>query len=287
MRILRIGEPGHERPAVVGEGDDVVELSGEIEDVDAAFLARGGLRTLEALMTSRAATLPRRRLGATRVGPPVGGIGKMVCVGLNYKKHAAESGQPVPTEPILFLKSWQTVVGAHDDVLIPPTSEKTDWEVELAVVIGKEARYLSDPSRALDHVAGYAISNDVSERAFQFERGGQWDKGKNCETFNPLGPWLVTPDEVGDPQALGLMLSVNGEVKQRSSTADMIFSVAHLVWYTSQFMVLYAGDVINTGTPEGVGLGQKPPQYLRNGDVVELSIERLGVQRQRFVRARA
>jgi 2-keto-4-pentenoate hydratase/2-oxohepta-3-ene-1,7-dioic acid hydratase in catechol pathway len=219
---------------------------------------------------------------AERLGPPLARIGKIVCVGLNYRDHARETGAAPPEEPILFLKSPDTVVGPEDDVLIPRNSRKTDWEVELAVVIGSEARYLAGPDDALAYVAGYAVSNDVSEREFQLERGGQWDKGKNCETFNPLGPWIRTADEIPDPQGLALRLWVNGRLKQDGKAADMIFGVAHLVWYLSQFMVLRPGDVINTGTPAGVAMGGADPAFLRDGDVVELEIDGLGRQRQTF-----
>lgn len=215
-----------------------------------------------------------------RFGPPLGKIGKIVCIGLNYRDHAAETGAQIPGEPILFLKTADTVIGPEDEVLVPRQSVKTDWEVELAVVIGAEARYLDSPEDSMACIAGYAISNDVSEREFQIERGGQWDKGKNCETFNPLGPWLLTADEIEDPQQLGLRLWVNGELRQNGTTADMIFGVRHLVWYLSQFMVLRPGDVINTGTPAGVAMGQPDQPYLRAGDVVELEIDHLGRQRQ-------
>lgn len=226
--------------------------------------------------------LPYLERPVERFGPPLASIGKIICIGLNYRDHARETGAGVPTEPVMFLKTPDTVVGADDEVLIPRASVKTDWEVELAVVIGSEARYLSSPEDARACIAGYAISNDVSEREFQMERGGQWDKGKNCETFNPLGPWLVDEEELGDPQNLAMQLWVNGNLRQASNTNNMIFGVAHLVWYLSQFLVLRPGDVINTGTPAGVALGMPDHPYLRAGDVVELSIERLGRQRQRF-----
>jgi len=218
--------------------------------------------------------------GIDRFGPPLTGIGKIVCIGLNYRDHARETGATPPGEPIVFLKSPDTVVGPEDDVYIPRQSHKTDWEVELAVVIGAEARYLDSPARARDHIAGYAISNDVSEREFQLERGGQWDKGKNCETFNPLGPWLLSADEVADIQDLGLRLWVNGEPRQNGSTRDMIFDVHYLVWYLSRFMVLHPGDIINTGTPAGVALGLADQPFRRAGDVVELEIDGLGRQKQ-------
>jgi 2-keto-4-pentenoate hydratase/2-oxohepta-3-ene-1,7-dioic acid hydratase in catechol pathway len=217
--------------------------------------------------------------------PPLAGIGKIVCVGLNYSDHAAETGATAPSEPILFMKAPDTVVGPNDDVLIPRRSVKTDYEVELAIVIGATARYLDSPDEARAHVAGFAISNDVSEREFQIERLGQWDKGKNCETFNPFGPWITTADEVPDPQNLGLRLWVNGEIRQDGNTKNMIFGVDYVVWYVSQFMTLYPGDVINTGTPAGVALGRPDQPFLRAGDVVELEIDGLGRQRQTFTAA--
>jgi 2-keto-4-pentenoate hydratase/2-oxohepta-3-ene-1,7-dioic acid hydratase in catechol pathway len=217
-----------------------------------------------------------------RIGPPVAGIGKVVCVGLNYADHAAETGVPLPDEPVLFLKTTDTVIGPDDDVLVPRGSERTDYEVELAVVIGRTARYLASPAESQAVIAGYAISNDVSEREFQLDRGGQWDKGKSCETFNPLGPWLVTADEVPDPQALGLRLWVNDELRQDGSTANMAFGVDHLIWYISQFLVLRPGDIVNTGTPAGVALGRPGGGYLRDGDVMRLEIDGLGSQCQRL-----
>lgn len=286
MKLMRVGARGAERPAALIDRPDgsteLVDLSSVVEDITPDVLAPAML----ALVADRVAsgTLPMlAELG--RVAPPLTGIGKIVCVGLNYREHAAEAGLPIPTEPILFMKAPDTVVGAHDDVHVPRGSVKTDYEVELAVVIGRVARYLDSEEDPLDYVAGYAVSNDVSEREFQMERGGQWDKGKNCETFNPLGPWIVTADEVGDPQALTLGSSVNGEVRQNSNTADMIFTVAELVRYISQFMTLYPGDIINTGTPQGVGAGFEPPRFVGAGDFVEVAIERLGAQRQRFVTA--
>jgi 2,4-diketo-3-deoxy-L-fuconate hydrolase len=209
----------------------------------------------------------------------------VICIGLNYSDHAAESGMPIPDEPIVFLKAGNTVVGPYDDVLIPRGSKKTDWEVELGVIIGKEARYLDSPEAASKHIAGYAISHDVSERAFQLERGGQWTKGKSCDTFNPLGPWLSTPEEIPQPDSLEMRLWVNGTQRQNGNTATMVFSAPALVLYLSQFMTLEPGDLISTGTPPGVGVGMKPPRYLSAGDIVELEIEHLGRQRQRFVPA--
>jgi 2-keto-4-pentenoate hydratase/2-oxohepta-3-ene-1,7-dioic acid hydratase in catechol pathway len=277
MRFARHGAPGHERPLVSGADGRWRDLSSVASDVTPAFL-RAGMDSIEV------ADLPVvEELG--RFGPPIAAIGKVVCIGLNYRDHAEETGATPPAEPIVFLKTPDTVVGPDDEVLIPRQSVKTDWEVELAVVIGSQARYLDSPDDALAHIAGYAVSNDVSEREFQLERGGQWDKGKNCETFNPLGPWLLTADEVADPQNLALRLWVNGEQRQDGNTANMIFGVNHLVWYLSQFMVLRAGDVINTGTPAGVAMGKPGFPFLRSGDVVELEIDGLGRQRQVFGQA--
>ena len=277
VKFARIGAPGSELPAALGTDGAWHDLSTVTSDINPSFLA--GLST-DLLAGIDANSLPP--LENNRFGPPLTGIGKIVCIGLNYRDHAAETGAQVPAEPIVFLKTPDTVVGPDDDVLIPRRSVKTDWEVELAVVIGRQARYLDSPDDAPAAIAGFAVSHDVSEREFQIERGGQWDKGKNCETFNPLGPWLVTADEVPDPQALRLRLSVNGENRQDGTSADMIFGVNHLVWYVSQFMVLRPGDVINTGTPAGVALGRPDHPYLRAGDVVELDIDGLGHQRQTF-----
>lgn len=283
MKLLRVGTAGAERPALLDQdGTTLRDLSSLVKDVDGALLADDA-----ALDRVRAAAasgeLPVLDAPGLRIGPPLGRIGKIVCIGLNYHDHAAETGAEIPTEPIIFFKAPDTVVGPTDTVLVPRGSRKTDWEVELAVVIGRTARYLDSAEEGLAHVGGYAISHDVSEREFQIERGGTWDKGKNCETFNPLGPWLVTSDEVPDPQALPLRLKVNGELKQDGTTADQIFGVGEVVRYVSQFMTLYPGDVINTGTPAGVALGKPEPKpYLRAGDVVELEIEGLGSQRQEF-----
>ena len=277
MRLARHGVPGQERPIISGEDGGWRDLSAVTPDITGDFL-RDGLPGLDV-----SALAPVDELG--RFGPPVAAIGKVVCIGLNYRDHAAETGAPIPGEPILFLKTPDTVVGPDDEVLVPRQSTKTDWEVELAAVIGAPARYLASPADAAACIAGFAISNDVSEREFQLERGGQWDKGKNCETFNPLGPWLLTADEVADPQALGLRLWVNGELRQDGNTKNMIFGVNHLIWYLSQFMVLRPGDVINTGTPAGVAMGRADQPYLRAGDVVELEIDGLGRQRQTFGQA--
>ncbi|MDX3215203.1 fumarylacetoacetate hydrolase family protein [Streptomyces sp. ME02-6991-2B] len=280
MKLLRIGPAGAERPALLDQDGTLRDLSALTPDIDGALLADpDALTRIRTAAADR--TLPAVDAADQRVGPPLTRIGKIVCVGLNYHDHARETGAAIPEEPILFMKAPDTVVGPDDTVLVPRGSLKTDWEVELAIVIGRELRYAADETEALAAVAGYAVSHDVSERAFQIERGGQWDKGKNCETFNPLGPWLVTADEVPDPQALGLRLWVNGDLKQDGTTAEQIFPVAEVVRYVSQFMSLYPGDVINTGTPAGVALGRPEPKpYLRAGDVVELEIDGLGHQRQ-------
>ncbi|MFD5113783.1 fumarylacetoacetate hydrolase family protein [Streptomyces sp. NPDC058391] len=283
MKLLRVGTAGAERPALLDQdGTTLRDLSSLVKDVDGALLADDA--ALDRVRSAAASgELPVLDADGLRIGPPLGRIGKIVCIGLNYHDHAAETGAEIPTEPIIFFKAPDTVVGPTDTVLVPRGSRKTDWEVELAVVIGRTARYLDSAEEGLAHVGGYAISHDVSEREFQIERGGTWDKGKNCETFNPLGPWLVTSDEVPDPQALPLRLKVNGELKQDGTTADQIFGVGEVVRYVSQFMTLYPGDVINTGTPAGVALGKPEPKpYLRAGDVVELEIEGLGSQRQEF-----
>ncbi|KOT64845.1 MULTISPECIES: fumarylacetoacetate hydrolase family protein [Streptomyces] len=280
MKLLRVGQVGTERPALLDGQGALRDLSSLVTDIDGALLADAP--ALERIRAAAAAgELPRLDPAGLRTGPPVARIGKVVCIGLNYHDHARETGAAVPAEPIVFLKAPDTVVGPHDPVLVPRGSVKTDWEVELAVVIGRTARYLESDDEARAAVAGYTIAHDVSEREFQIERGGQWDKGKNCETFNPLGPWLVTADEVPDPQALGVRLWVNGTLRQDGTTAEQIFPVAEVVRYLSRFMTLYPGDVINTGTPAGVAMGcPEPKPYLRAGDVVELEIDGLGRQRQ-------
>jgi 2-keto-4-pentenoate hydratase/2-oxohepta-3-ene-1,7-dioic acid hydratase in catechol pathway len=278
MKLLRVGERGREVPAVRMSDGRVLDCSSLYRDFDATFFRDGGLSELASRVGGE--ELPELDVRERRLGAPISSPQKIVCVGLNYVTHAEESGQAIPTEPVLFMKSPGTLVGPNDTVLIPRRSTKTDWEVELAVVLGTRASYLDSPSDALAHVAGYAISNDVSEREFQLERGGQWDKGKSCDTFNPLGPWLVTADEIPDPQALEMTLSVNGVRRQHDSTKSMVFSVAYVLWYISQFMVLEAGDVINTGTPAGVSLGHDDVAYLRPGDVMELEVSGLGTQRQ-------
>ena len=280
MKLLRVGTAGAEKPALLDAEGVLRDLSGVVPDIDGALLA--DTAALQRIRTAaEAGELPALDATGLRVGPPLGRIGKVVCIGLNYHDHARETGAEPPSEPVIFFKAADTVVGPNDTVLVPRGSSKTDWEVELAVVIGRTARYLESAEEALAHVAGYAVAHDVSEREFQIERGGTWDKGKNCETFNPLGPWLVTADEVADPQNLPLKLWVNGELKQNGTTAEQIFPVAEVVRYVSHFMTLYPGDVINTGTPAGVAMGQPEPKpYLRAGDVVELEIEGLGRQRQ-------
>lgn len=275
MKLLRVGEPGRERPALLDAHGELRDLSGVVPDIDPAWLAEGGIDRLRDVKTDE---LPLIR-DSRRIGCPVRSIGKYVCVGLNYRDHAAESGMPIPAEPILFMKATSAIIGPNDDVLLPPGSEKTDWEVELAIIVGRRARRVP-LAGAMDHVAGYCVANDVSERAYQLERGGQWDKGKGCDSFGPLGPWLVTRDEVPEPHGLSMWLDVNGERRQNSSTRMMIFDVPFLVHYISQFMTLEAGDVISTGTPPGVGMGLKPPRFLRPGDVMTLGIEQLGEQRQ-------
>ena len=286
FQLARLGDPGHERPFALLDGAAFL-LDSLTADIDGAFLADDGVaRARDAVASGRIASSGEVDELGLRVGPPVAGVGKVVCIGLNYRDHAAETGANPPTEPVIFMKDPSTIIGPNDDVLIPRKSTKTDWEVELAVVIGKTARYLDDEQSALACVAGYAVANDVSEREFQLERGGQWDKGKSCETFNPLGPWLLSSDDVADPQSIGLRLWVNGELKQDGNTRDMVFGVAHIVQYVSRFMVLRPGDIINTGTPAGVALGQPEPKpYLRADDVMELEIEGLGRQRQRLRRA--
>ncbi|MEU9287541.1 fumarylacetoacetate hydrolase family protein [Streptomyces sp. NPDC048275] len=291
MKLLRVGTAGAERPALLDAEGNLRDLSGIVPDIDGALLADGAaLGRIRAAAESGGSGdsggLPVLDADGLRIGPPLARIGKIVCIGLNYHDHARETGAEPPAEPVIFFKAADTVVGPHDTVLVPRGSVKTDWEVELAVVIGRTARYLESHEEALAHVAGYAVAHDVSEREFQIERGGTWDKGKNCETFNPLGPWLVTADEVPDPQNLSLRLWVNGELKQDGTTAEQIFPVAEVVRYVSQFMTLYPGDVINTGTPAGVALGQPDPKpFLRAGDVVELEIGGLGRQRQEFKQA--
>jgi 2-keto-4-pentenoate hydratase/2-oxohepta-3-ene-1,7-dioic acid hydratase in catechol pathway len=275
MKLVRWGDPGAEKPGLVDAQGAVRDLSGLFFDIDAAVLSAEGLARLALVEPD---DLPKAPEGA-RLGCPMAFVPKLVCVGLNYADHARESGNPIPSEPVLFLKATSAIGGPNDDIVIPRGSQKTDWEVELGVVIGRRASYVEE-AEALDYVAGYCVANDVSEREFQIERGGTWDKGKGCDSFGPLGPWLATKDEVPDPQNLSMWLEVNGKRFQDGSTRTMIFGVAHLVSYISRFMTLMPGDVISTGTPPGVGLGQKPPVFLKPGDVVRLGIEGLGEQRQ-------
>lgn len=283
MRFARLGPIGAEIPTVVVDGTHL-DLRPVTADLGPAFFAGTGVEDVRAALAAGSLT-PLEGAADLRVGAAIARPGKVLCVGLNYSDHAAETGADVPAEPVMFMKDPSTVVGPFDTVYVPRKSVKTDWEVELGVVIGRTARYLDSPEEALSYVAGYAVSNDVSEREFQLERGGQWDKGKSCETFNPLGPYLVTADEVPDPQALAMQLSVNGVTRQDGTTANMIFSVAHCIWYLSQFLVLEPGDLLNTGTPAGVAMGIEGQPYLRAGDTVELSIAGLGTARQTFAQA--
>ncbi|AIC25199.1 MULTISPECIES: fumarylacetoacetate hydrolase family protein [Rhizobium] len=277
MKLMRVGEAGREKPALLDADGKIRDLSGHVGDIGGEAISPAGLAKIAAIDPK---SLPE--LGAGRIGACVAGTGKFICIGLNFSDHAAETGATVPPEPVIFMKATSAIVGPNDTVLIPRGSEKTDWEVELGVVIGKTAKYVSEAD-ALDYVAGYCVSHDVSERAFQTERAGQWTKGKSCDTFGPIGPWLVTKDEIADPQNLGMWLKVNGQTMQNGSSRTMVYGVAHIVSYLSQFMSLHPGDVISTGTPPGVGMGMKPPRYLRDGDVVELGIEGLGSQKQSFV----
>ena len=278
MKLMRVGAPGAEKPAILAADGTIRDLSAHVADIGGAAIGPEGLAKIAAIDTASLPIVP----ADTRIGPCVAGTGKFICIGLNFSDHAAETGATVPPEPIIFMKATSAIVGPNDNVQIPRGSEKTDWEVELAVIIGKTAKYVSE-DEALDYVAGYAVSDDVSERAFQTERAGQWTKGKSCDTFGPIGPWLVTKDEIPDVQNLKMWLKVNGQTFQDGSSSTMVYGVKHLVSYLSQFMSLHPGDVISTGTPPGVGMGQKPPRYLKDGDVVELGIEGLGTQKQLFV----
>jgi 2,4-didehydro-3-deoxy-L-rhamnonate hydrolase len=278
MKLFRFGAEGAEKPAVLTASGQRLDVSAFGSDYNEAFFTQNGLQNLQTWLNTHAASCPEVPADA-RFGSCVARPSKIVCVGLNYAKHAAESGVTPPTEPVIFLKATTALCGPNDDLIIPRNSEKTDWEVELALVIGKKAQYI-EQAKALDYVAGYCLHNDYSERAFQLERGGQWVKGKSADTFAPIGPYLVTSDEIADPQNLRLWLSVNGQMLQNSNTADMIFNVSTIISYLSQFMTLLPGDIISTGTPAGVGLGFKPPRYLKAGDVVTLGIEGLGEQRQ-------
>jgi 2-keto-4-pentenoate hydratase/2-oxohepta-3-ene-1,7-dioic acid hydratase in catechol pathway len=279
MKLVRHGQPGQERPGIVDATGQIRDLSGMCDDFGPAFFAGGGIARLSGIDVR---SLPPVLVG-TRLGPCVAQPGNFIAIGLNYVQHARETNAPIPTDPILFNKAPSCICGPNDTVLLPKGSTKTDWEVELALVIGREAHYVSEAD-ALSYVAGYFICNDVSEREFQLERSGQWVKGKMSPTFGPIGPWLVTPDEIPDVQNLGLWLELNGKRIQDSNTSDMIFPIARLVADTSQYVLLQPGDIITTGTPPGVGLGMKPPQFLKSGDVMRLGIEGLGVQQQRVAR---
>ena len=279
MKLLRFGAPGQEKPGLLdADGTTIRDLSGVVPDLAGEALSPEGLAKLAALDTSKLPAVS----GSPRLGPPVARMTNFVCIGLNYADHAAETGAAIPKEPIIFLKSLGALSGPNDDVEIPAGSTKTDWEVELAIVIGRRAKRVSE-AEALDYVAGYAVCNDVSEREYQIERGGTWDKGKGCDTFGPLGPWLVTKDEVPDPQNLAMFCEVDGERYQDGSTRTMIFGVTKLVSYVSQFITLQPGDVISTGTPPGVGMGQKPPKFLKAGQTIRLGIQGLGEQTQKTV----
>lgn len=275
MKLLRFGPDGAEKPGILDPDGAIRDLSGVVANIAGDALSPEGLATIAGTDISALPLVP----ADTRLGPCVADTGKFICIGLNYADHAAESGMDVPTEPVMFMKATSAICGPDDPIIIPRGSTKTDWEVELAVIIGTRAKYVSEAD-ALDYVAGYAVTNDVSERAFQLERVGQWTKGKSCDNYGQIGPWLVTKDEVADPQNLSMWLTVNGKTMQSGSTKTMVYGVAHLVSYLSHFMSLQPGDVISTGTPPGVGMGQKPQQYLRDGDIVELGIEGLGQQKQ-------
>lgn len=278
MKLIRFGEVGSEKPGVILSDGKRMEVSAFGQDYDEAFFANGGIEALESWMHNQSAALPEISIDQ-RLGPPIHRPSKIVCIGLNYAKHAKESGMDIPEEPVIFFKATSAIVGPNDDLVIPKNGEKADWEVELAMVIGKKANYVST-EEAEDYVAGYMLHNDYSERAFQLERSGQWVKGKSSDTFAPIGPFMATKDEIDDPHNLNLWLKVNGELMQEGNTSDFIFNIPELVSYVSQFMSLLPGDIISTGTPMGVGLGMDPPQYLQPGDVVELGIEGLGESSQ-------
>ena len=275
MKLIRFGPKGAEKPGLIDAEGTARDLSAVVPDIAGDTLSDAGLAAIRAVDPGSLPVVPE----GTRLGACVGATGKFICIGLNYSDHAAEGGMQVPEEPIIFHKATSAICGPDDPIIIPRGSDKTDWEVELAVIIGTRAKYVTEAD-ALDHVAGYAVTNDVSERAFQLERSGQWTKGKSCDNFGQLGPWLVTRDEIADPQDLSMWLTLNGATMQQGSTRTMVFGVAHLVSHLSQFMTLHPGDVISTGTPPGVGMGQKPPRYLRPGDEVALGIDGLGAQRQ-------
>ena len=286
MRFARIGPFGQETPVVMVSEDAYVDIQDLTREIDGDFLARLDTATLATEVARRVASGQAQLLGTARIGAPIARPHQVLCIGLNFSDHAAETGMTIPEEPIVFNKAPNTVVGPNDDVVIPRGSLKTDWEVELGVVMGAQTRYLNSPDEAMAHIAGFVLVNDVSERAFQLERGGQWVKGKSCETFNPCGPVLVTTDEIADVQGLGMWLDVNGVRRQTGTTQTMVFDVSYLIWYLSQFLVLEAGDLINTGTPPGVGMGMTPQTFLQVGDVMELGIDQLGTQRQRLVSAK-
>jgi 2-keto-4-pentenoate hydratase/2-oxohepta-3-ene-1,7-dioic acid hydratase in catechol pathway len=281
LKLIRFGEAGGERPGVLLDDDSRLDVSEFVPDYDETFFARGGMEALRGWLRTHSSSTSRVP-PTIRLGPPICRPSKIVCIGLNYRDHAAETGAAIPKEPVIFFKATTSLVGPNDELVIPKNATKVDWEVELALVVGKTALYVPT-EKALDYVAGYVLHNDYSERSFQLERGGQWVKGKSADTFAPLGPFLASPDELRDPRNLKMWLKVNGEIRQNSSTANMIFEVATLLSYVSEFMTLLPGDVISTGTPAGVGLGMKPPLYLKSGDVVELGIEGLGESRQRVV----
>lgn len=279
MKLIRFGAEGSEKPGVLLHDGTRLDVSGLVAEYDEAFFAGDALADLTTQVATQADSLPKVD-ASVRLGAPMARPSKIVCVGLNYAKHAAESGMDIPAEPVLFFKATSAIVGPNDDIVIPKGSEKTDWEVELAIVIGKKASYV-EKAEAMDHIAGYVLHNDVSERAFQLERSGQWVKGKSADTFAPIGPFIATRDEISDPGNLRLWLKVNDEMQQDSDTSDLIFDVPHLVSYISQYMTLLPGDIISTGTPFGVGMGLKPPTYLKDGDVVELGIDGLGTSVQK------
>jgi 2,4-didehydro-3-deoxy-L-rhamnonate hydrolase len=283
MKLMRIGNSGEERAAVAVDESRYVDISDLVVDIDSDFFQSEKWFDIEAEVNKRISENQVHEIAGKRIGAPFARPHQIICIGLNYADHAKESGAEVPSEPIIFTKASNTLIGPNDTVIIPKNSEKCDWEVELGIVIGKRAKYLSSPAEAAEHIAGYVLCNDVSEREFQLERQGQWSKGKSCETFNPAGPWLVTRDELSDVSDLKMSLLVNGRVMQNSTSAQMVFKPEFLVYYLSQFMVLEPGDLINTGTPPGVGLGFKPPVYLKDGDVMQLEIEGLGKQTQNVV----
>jgi len=281
MKLLRVGQPGHELPAILLDESTYLDISSEVRDFNEEFFANDGLLKLPAIIERLKGTEQPKPLDGIRIGAPIARPHQILCIGLNYSDHAAETGQAVPIEPIVFNKSPNTLIGPNDDVIIPRGSTKTDWEVELGIVIGKRALYLKDEAAALDAIAGYTLVNDVSEREWQIERGGQWVKGKSAPTFNPAGPYLVTPDEIPDVLNLSMSLTIDGKVKQNGSTSTMLFSPTFIVHYVSKFMQLEPGDLINTGTPPGVGMGSKPPAYLVGGETMVLTIAHLGAQTQR------